>query len=205
MCKLLDVPRSSFYERRSHRPSQRALVNAILREHIRAEFKRSHRRYGSPRITRALRKRNAQLSRKQVARLMRADGLVDRPKKRFRVATQSDHGHPFAPNLLKRDFTATDLDLPLVEASFPCVNWSEIHQAGHEHRQLMPDIPSAHHEVGLVVALVQAFVWSRASSTSASGAISVSALCFRIPQLLVELLSPKSPMVPCTFRLRTLP
>ncbi len=55
VCKLLDVPRSSFYERRSRRPSRRALVNAILQAHIRAEFKRSHRRYGSPRITRALR------------------------------------------------------------------------------------------------------------------------------------------------------
>ncbi len=41
-----------------------------------------------------------------MARLMRADGLVARPKKRFRVTTQSDHDHPIAPNLLKRDFSA---------------------------------------------------------------------------------------------------
>ncbi|MEE9391857.1 MAG: hypothetical protein V3W41_05055 [Planctomycetota bacterium] len=31
VCELLDVPRSSFYERRSRRPSRRVLVNAILR------------------------------------------------------------------------------------------------------------------------------------------------------------------------------
>lgn len=106
VCRLLDVPRSSYYEQRSRRPSRRALVNAILRAHIRAEFERSHRRYGSPRITRALRKRNVYASRKHVARLMRADGLVARSKKRFRVTTQSDHDHPIAPNLLKRDFSA---------------------------------------------------------------------------------------------------
>ncbi len=106
MCKLLEVPRSSYYEQRSRQPSRRALVNAILRAHIRAEFKRSHRRYGSPRITRALRKRNVQVSRKHVARLMRADGLVARPKKRLRVTTQSDHDRPIAPNLLKRNFSA---------------------------------------------------------------------------------------------------
>ena len=37
---------------------------------------------------------------------MRADGLVARPKKRFRVTTDSDHDHPIAPNLLERNFTA---------------------------------------------------------------------------------------------------
>jgi transposase InsO family protein len=110
VCELLDVPRSSFYERRSRRPSRRALVNAILLAHIRAEFRRSHRRYGSPRIARALCKRNVRASRKQVARLMRADGLVARPKKRFRITTQSDHDHPVAPNLLERDFSAKARD-----------------------------------------------------------------------------------------------
>lgn len=106
VCKLLDVPRSSYYERRSRKPSRRALVNAILKAQIRAEFKRSRCRYGSPRITRALRKRNVHASRKRVARLMRADGLIARPKKRFRVTTQSDHDDPIAPNILKRNFTA---------------------------------------------------------------------------------------------------
>jgi transposase InsO family protein len=110
VCELLDVPRSSFYERRSRRPSRRALVNAILRAHIRAAFNRNHRRYGSPRIARALRKRNIHASRKHVARLMREDGLVARPKKRFRVTTQSDHDHPISPNLLERDFSANAPD-----------------------------------------------------------------------------------------------
>lgn len=106
VCKLLDVPRSSYYERRTRSPSRRSLANAALRAHIRAEFKRTHRRYGSPRITRALRKRNVHASRRRVARLMRADGLIARPRKRFRVTTQSDHSNPIAPNLLARNFTA---------------------------------------------------------------------------------------------------
>jgi putative transposase len=41
---------------------------------------------------------------------MRADGLVARPKKRFRITTQSDHDHPVAPNLLERDFSAKARD-----------------------------------------------------------------------------------------------
>ncbi len=60
MCKLLEVPRSSYYEQRSRRPSRRTLVNAILRAHIRAKFnaaiaateaRESHGRFASETCT----------------------------------------------------------------------------------------------------------------------------------------------------------
>jgi len=37
---------------------------------------------------------------------MREEGLVARARKRFKVTTNSDHGLPVAPNLLKRQFDA---------------------------------------------------------------------------------------------------
>ena len=44
---------------------------------------------------------------KRVARLMREDGLVARPRKRHRITTtDSNHDHPIAPNLLARQFDA---------------------------------------------------------------------------------------------------
>ncbi len=66
------------------------------REAVRLLVTRGERPVAEVAITRALRKRNVQVSRKHVTRLMRADGLVARPKKRFRVTTQSDHDHLIA-------------------------------------------------------------------------------------------------------------
>jgi|TARA_R110000868_G_scaffold260071_1_gene518325 transposase InsO family protein len=105
-CELLGISRSSYYDQRSKKPSVRALKDAALVAEIRAVFAKTKKRYGSPRIMRALRKRGVRVGKKRVARLMRQNGLVARPKKRFRVTTNSEHNHPIAPNLLKRDFTA---------------------------------------------------------------------------------------------------
>jgi len=105
-CRLLDVPRSSYYASRLRRPPRRALANAVLAVHIRAVYERSRKRYGSPRVTRALRKLGHRVSENRVARLMCENGLAARRKRRFRVTTQSDHDHPIAPHLLQRNFHA---------------------------------------------------------------------------------------------------
>lgn len=105
-CRLLGIPRSSYYERRKRRPSRRALANEALRVQVRAIHERSHSAYGSPRVMRALRTEGVRVSEKRVARLMRAEGLVSRPKKRFRLTTKSKQGQKVAPNLLLRDFSA---------------------------------------------------------------------------------------------------
>lgn len=110
MCRLLELPRSSYYERKTRNPSDRALKNRALKAHIRAVFSRSRGRYGSPRIVRQLAKHGEHVGKNRVARLMREDNLVARPKKRFRVTTQGDHNHPIAPNLLKRNFVANAPD-----------------------------------------------------------------------------------------------
>jgi putative transposase len=106
VCELLEVPRSSYYERRGRAPSRRSLRNAVLAVHVYAVHHRSKRRYGSPRIVRALRKEGVHVSRKRVARLMREQSLVARPKRRFRVTTDSNHDYPIAPNLVARNFVA---------------------------------------------------------------------------------------------------
>jgi transposase InsO family protein len=106
LCQLLDIPRSSYYERRKRPPSRRALRNAVLAVYVAAVHYRSKRRYGSPRIVRALRKQGICVSKKRVARLMREQRLVARPKRRFVVTTDSDHEYPVAPNLVARNFVA---------------------------------------------------------------------------------------------------
>jgi len=63
-------------------------------------------RYGSPRIVEELRARGYAISRKRVERLMRADGLAAKHSRKFRVTTDSKHGHPVADNTLARQFEA---------------------------------------------------------------------------------------------------
>jgi transposase InsO family protein len=54
-----------------------------------------------------LRAHGRHVSRKRVARLLRAQGLAARRRRRFVRTTDSRHGEPIAPNVLARAFTAT--------------------------------------------------------------------------------------------------
>jgi putative transposase len=65
-------------------------------------------RYGSPRLHVELREQGKSCSRKRVARLMREAGLTASRKRRRVVTTRRDTSHPVAPNILERDFTATE-------------------------------------------------------------------------------------------------
>jgi transposase InsO family protein len=104
LCEVLEVSRSGFYAWKARKPSARAMQDARLAVAIVAAHKASKRRYGSPRIHRALRQRGVRLGKKRVERLMRGAGLVTKQKRRFRRTTDSAHDRPIAPNLLARNF-----------------------------------------------------------------------------------------------------
>ena len=110
MCQVLEVSRSGYHDWLRRPESQTAREDRRLRVEIRAAFAKSHRRYGSPRIHRALRHQGIRCSRKRVARLMREEGLQARRRRRFRVTTRSTPGRPVAPNLLDRRFTVSAPD-----------------------------------------------------------------------------------------------
>jgi putative transposase len=104
MCRVLGVARSGFYAWKKRPPSARAQADAQLAVEIAATHRKSRKRYGSPRIHRALRNRGVRTSGKRIARLMRERGIVARQKRRFRRTTDSNHSNPIAPNVLARDF-----------------------------------------------------------------------------------------------------
>jgi transposase InsO family protein len=58
-------------------------------------------RYGSPRVTRALRAAGIRCGENRVARLMRERGWAARPKRAFRPRTTRAGGHGVAPNRIK--------------------------------------------------------------------------------------------------------
>ena len=104
LCRCLTVSRSGYYAWRKRPLSARGKQDARLRVEISASHSASRRTYGSPRILRDLRDDGHRVSRKRVARLMRALGLEGRRKRRFRATTDSKHEFPVAPNILNREF-----------------------------------------------------------------------------------------------------
>jgi putative transposase len=104
LCAALDVSRSGFHAWKARPPSAREKADAVLSAEIAAVHAKSHRRYGSPRVHRALRRRGVRVGKKRVERVMRSQGLVGRCKKRFRKTTDSAHKQPIAPNVLARNF-----------------------------------------------------------------------------------------------------
>lgn len=104
LCAALGVSRSGFYASRKRAPSARVQADAQLAVEISAAHKKSHKRYGSPRVHRALRRKGIRVGKKRVERVMREKGIVARQKRRFRRTTDSKHASPIAPNLVQREF-----------------------------------------------------------------------------------------------------
>ena len=110
LCEVLGVSRSGFYAWQTRPPATRAHVDQRLAVEIAAVHAESRRRYGSPRVHAELRARGQHVGRKRIARLMQAQALRARPKRRFRTTTDSDHGLPVAANVLDRQFATTAPD-----------------------------------------------------------------------------------------------
>ena len=89
-CRVLEIPRSSYYQWRDRPPSTRDVDDAYLIGEIRDLYTASRETYGAVRVHDELRLgRGRRLGRKRVARLMRLVGLVGvcaRPKQRGKPA-----------------------------------------------------------------------------------------------------------------------
>ena len=107
MAKVLRVTRSGFYAWLNGEPGSRAKEQRDLVEQIQRIQHEVARRYGSPRMTAALRRQGRKVGHNRVARLMRENQLGARRKKAFRVTTKSNHSHPVAENLLQRLFAVS--------------------------------------------------------------------------------------------------
>jgi len=107
MSTALEVSRSGYYAWRGRPPSAREMANQELVEDIKAVHKDSREVYGSPRVYWELKARGVLCSRNRVARLMRLNHIQGKHRRRYKVTTKANGAHPVAPNLLKRDFTAT--------------------------------------------------------------------------------------------------
>ena len=99
-CEALGVCRSGYYQWKKAKPSQREREEAELVERIRRVFAANKGRYGSPRVSQALRRDGIECGENRIARLMRENELAARRKKAFRPRTTVPRSGA-APNLIK--------------------------------------------------------------------------------------------------------
>lgn len=102
LCALLGVSRSGYYQWQAARPCKRQREDATLKVEIARFHRQSRGNYGAPRIVEDLREAGCRTSRRRCARLMQQLGVRGKKKHRRKPrTTDSRHGRPVAPNLVK--------------------------------------------------------------------------------------------------------
>jgi putative transposase len=99
MCRVFAVSRSGYYGWRQGQKETPAVSQ--LDDEIREVYREHRGRYGSPRVTRVLKKKAVRCSENRVARRMKVLGLAARPRRGYVPrTTDSRHGGPICANLL---------------------------------------------------------------------------------------------------------
>ncbi len=107
ICRTLEVSASAYYERRTGRPSARAISDERLLARIREVHERNYCAYGYRRMSVALKREGEQVGKGRVQRLMREAGIqgAKRRGKPWRT-TKPDPAAQRRPDLVERDFSA---------------------------------------------------------------------------------------------------
>ena len=107
MCRVLRLSRSGYYDWLKRPPSARARRDLELQALILPIWTGSGKTYGAPRIHAALRAAGERVSRKRVARLMKALSIQGVTRRRSTTAMRRKIAQArFAPDLVRRNFSA---------------------------------------------------------------------------------------------------
>jgi len=109
-CRALGMSRSWFYKHKDREFTAREARREALAAEIRRLFRAHRGTYGSPRVTADLREAGWKVSKNTVAAIMREQGLAARRKKKRRSTTRPGKGRWRAPDLVKRDFPAQQVN-----------------------------------------------------------------------------------------------
>ena len=111
MCKHLQVSASGYYDWSGRAPSKRTAANVTLLAHIEVAHAASDATYGMPRIRAELADQGVLASRKRIATVMRLAHIRGVSRRRaYVVTTTCDKRQRPAPDLVKRQFVATDVN-----------------------------------------------------------------------------------------------
>ncbi len=105
-CRVLNVSRSGYYRWLTREPSVHQHYRDQLDQKIVSIFTAHKARYGSPRITDALRDQGELINHKRIEKRMKALNIRAKHAKKFKRTTDSNHPFPVAVNRLAQDFSA---------------------------------------------------------------------------------------------------
>lgn len=108
ICKILQGAPSTYYAARNRAPSARTLSDAILSGELYSLWEKNRRVYGVRKLWKAARRAGLSIGRDQTARLMRSLGIEGVKRSKRVKTTTPDPTAVRHPDLVKRDFTATE-------------------------------------------------------------------------------------------------
>ena len=110
MAKVLEVTRSGYYQWKNTRNTacNRSITQKARDKAVKDIFVEHKARAGARRIQKDLEEVGMSCYLKTITTSMKRQGLIPKASRKFKVTTtDSKHNLPIAPNLLKRDFSAT--------------------------------------------------------------------------------------------------
>jgi len=107
LCEVLAVSASGYHKWLKRKGSQRAIEDQRIVGIIKFHYNRSKGTYGLPRIFAAMRKEGFAVNKKRIARLMRANNIKAKTKRRFRITTVRNSKAAASDNILNKNFTAS--------------------------------------------------------------------------------------------------
>ena len=108
ICRVLEVNVASVRSALARPPTARQLADETLKPVIEAVFNDNYQVYGRRKIKAVLRREHGLVvDHDRIARLMRELGIRGATRTRTTITTRPDRNSPRAPDLVKRQFTAT--------------------------------------------------------------------------------------------------
>jgi putative transposase len=168
LCRILGVSKSGYYAWRCRPSSKRGREDAALTQKIREVHLRSRETYGSPLVHAELRAMGVRCGRRRVARLMRVAGLRGCMRAKKRRTTHRDPRPAPAPDLLGRDFVATQPNrIWLADITYVPTQEGFLYLAfilDTHSRRIVGWSMASHMRTELMVDALQMAVWRRKAS-----------------------------------------
>jgi putative transposase len=122
----LEIAPTTYWSAKTRPPCARKIRDAELGPAIEAIWSKNYSVYGRRKLAKAVRRAGFDVGRDQVARLMRERGIRGASRARTRFTTHADPAAVRAPDLVKRNFTATRPDQLWVADFTYCSTWSGV-------------------------------------------------------------------------------
>ena len=107
LCQVMNVILRGLRAFRSRPANRRQHSDMVVLAHIKEQSRLSLGSYGRPRMTEELKEVGVDVGHRRVGRLMRQNGIVVERTRKFKATTDSNQTFNIAPNLLDRNFTAS--------------------------------------------------------------------------------------------------